>query len=89
MPDGELVGAGPAVGRRGTAPVPLPLDVLAGIPLVAAIRSAMSADSSTTSGVKGFGCRRASSRANRIALWVFLETLTAGCGSRRSGRDEE
>lgn len=50
MPDGEPVGAGPAVGRRGDG-MPVPL-VEAGAPL-AGMRSAMLADSSTTSAVKG------------------------------------
>lgn len=78
IPDGELVGAGPAVGRRGAVVLWL-VRAPGGTPLVAAMRSAMSADSSTTSGVNGSGCRRASS-AKRTALWVFLETRTARCG---------
>lgn len=55
IPDGELVGAGAAVGRRGAAELTgaaaLPLEVATPPPTV----SAISADSSTKSGVKGLG----------------------------------
>ncbi|KAG7101544.1 hypothetical protein HYQ44_019205 [Verticillium longisporum] len=77
MPPGEPVGAGAAAGRVREDETGLPLETGVLRP-PDPTRSAISPLSSTTSGVKGLGWRKASSRAKRMALCVFLEMRRAG-----------
>lgn len=83
--DGEPVCMGGAVGRVEGDETPLET---AGCPPTRRI-SAMEAFSSTRSGVKGLGCRNASSTAQRIALWVCLDMWTKGWVDEGSARRED
>lgn len=79
---GDPVWAGTAVGREDDAPWPL---VVAGA--MPPRRSAIGAFSSSRTGVKGWGCLSASSRVQRMALLVRLDSRTAGCGSGLAGEE--